>query len=228
MEVDLKFLKQTPLFRGIREEDLPKLLDCLNAKKSAYGKQDIILLAGQPVSSVGIVLSGQIQIVREDFLGNRDIVTELEPGDLFAESYSFVSADSLPVTVLSVTESEVLWTECGRIVSPCSSACGFHAKLIENMLSILASKNILLNRKIEHLSKRTTREKLLSYLSDQAARSGGREFDIPFNRQELADYLCVDRSAMSSELSRLQKEGILRFRLNHFSLKRTRGGDFQI
>lgn len=226
MKLNLKFLNRTPLFVGIREEDLPKLLDCLRAKVSSYRKQDVILLAGQPVSSVGVVLSGQVQVVREDFMGNRDIVAGLGPGDLFAESYSFVSADSLPVTVLSATDSEVLWVQCGRIVSPCSSACGFHAKLIENMLSILASKNILLNRKIEHLSKRTTREKLLSYLSDQAARSGGREFDIPFSRQELADYLCVDRSAMSSELSKLQREGVLHFCRNHFLLDQTRGDDF--
>lgn len=226
MKLDLKFLNRTPLFRGIREEDLPGLLNCLRAKVSSYRKQGIVLLAGQPVSSIGIVLSGQVQVVREDFLGSRDIVAGLGPGELFAESYSFVSADSLPVTVVSTTDSEVLWVQCGRLVSPCSAACRFHSKLIENMLSILASKNILLNRKIEHLSRRTTREKLLSYLSDQAARSGGREFDIPFSRQELADYLCVDRSAMSGELGRLRREGVLQFRRNHFLLNRTRGDDF--
>lgn len=226
MKLDLKFLNRTPLFRGIREEDLPGLLNCLHAKVSSYRKQDIILLAGQPVSSVGVVLSGQVQVVREDFMGNRDIVAGLEPGDLFAESYSFVSADSLPVTVVSAADSEVLWVQGGRLASPCSAACRFHSKLIENMLSILASKNIMLNRKIEHLSRRTTREKLLSYLSEQAVRSGGREFDVPFTRQELADYLCVDRSAMSNELSKLRGEGVLQFRRNHFLLNRTQGDHF--
>lgn len=223
MKKYLPFLTQVPLFRGILPEDLSSMLRCLNARTAAYQKQDIVLLEGQPVPSVGVVLSGKVQIVKEDFAGNRNIMAEIGPGNLFAESYSCIQADSLPVTVVSVTESEVLWVDYRRIVTTCPSACRFHTRLIENMLTILASKNILLSRKIEHISKRTTREKLLSYLSDQSARSGAREFDIPFSRQELADYLCVDRSAMSGELSRMQRDGILRFQHNHFVLVDTKG-----
>lgn len=220
MEKYVQSLTGVPLFRGIPPDELSELLNCLQAKESAYPKQAVILLEGQPVTRLGIVLSGTVQIVQEDFLGNRNIVAEFTKGSLFAESYACVPTDSLPVTVLSVTESEVLWLDYRRVVSTCSSACRFHTRLIENMLTILARKNILLNRKIEHLSKRTTREKILSYLAEQSARQGKAEFDIPFNRQELADYLCVDRSAMSNELSRLQKEGILRFQRNHFALAR--------
>lgn len=195
------------------------MLRCLNARTSGYKKQDVILLEGQRVTSVGIVTSGTIQIVKEDFQGNRNIMAECEPGSLFAESYACMQADHLPVTVLSAAESEILWIDSGKIISACTSACRFHVKLIENMMTILAAKNVLLNRKIEYLSKRTTREKLLAYLSDQAAECDGYAFDIPFNRQELADYLCVDRSALSGTLSKLQKEGILEFHLNHFLLK---------
>lgn len=207
------------MFSEIRPEDLPAMLRCLNARRAGYKKQDIILLEGQPVTSVGVVLSGKAQIIKEDFNGGRNILAEIGPGDLFAESYSCVQEGHLPVTVLSVTESEILWVDYRRIVSSCSSACKFHTRLIENMLKILASKNIMLSQKIEHISKRTTREKLLAYLSDQAAVQEARKFDIPFNRQQLADYLCVDRSAMSGELCRLRDEGILAFERNHFWLK---------
>lgn len=218
MEQYLLFLTKVPLFRGVKPEELQSMLACLQAKVKGYKKQDVILLEGQPVSAVGVVLSGKVQIIKEDFMGNRTILAENGPGNLFAESYSCVQTSHLPVTALSVTDSEVLWVDYRRIVSTCSSACRFHAKLIENMLTILASKNILLSQKIAHISKRTTREKLLSYLSDQAVRRGTHEFDIPFNRQELADYLCVDRSAMSNELGKMQNEGILQFHLRHFVL----------
>lgn len=217
MKTDADFLMRIPLFHGIGRNELPSMLNCLNARETGYQRQDIVLLEGQPVSSVGIVLSGTVQIVKEDYAGNRSLLAEIEPGHLFAEAFSCAQTEELPVTVISVTDSTVLWIDYRRIVTTCPSACRFHTKLIENMLAILASKNILLNRKIEYLSKRTTREKLLSYLSDQAARTGP-EFDIPFSRQELADFLCVDRSAMSSELSKLQREGALRFHRNHFIL----------
>lgn len=214
----LSFLNKVHLFNGIQEKDMAAMLKCLNARKSDYKKQDIILLEGEPAPYVGIVLSGKIQIIKEDFRGNRNILADIEPGNLFAEAYSCVQTNNLPITVISITESEILWIDYKKIISTCSSACRFHTKLIENMLMILSSKNILLSQKIEHISKRTIREKLLAYLSDQAAKYKSNEFDIPFNRQELADYLCVDRSAMSNELCKLQKDGILRFNLNHFLL----------
>lgn len=218
MENYIDSLKQIPLFKGIGQKDLASMLQCLNAKEMSYKKQDIVLLEGQPVNSVGIVLSGTVQVIKEDYVGNRSIIMEIPQGNLFAEAFSCARTDKIPVTVVSVTDSEILWVDYKRITSTCSSACRFHTKLIENMLAILASKNILLNQKIEYLTKRTTREKVLSYLSDQAVRKGKDEFDIPFNRQELADFLCVDRSAMSSELSKLQQEGILQFHRNHFTL----------
>lgn len=214
----LSFLNKVHLFNGIQEKDMAAMLKCLNARKSDYKKQDIILLEGEPAPYVGIVLSGKIQIIKEDFRGNRNILADIEPGNLFAEAYSCVQTNNLPITVISITESEILWIDYKKIIFTCSSACRFHTKLIENMLMILSSKNILLSQKIEHISKRTTREKLLAYLSDQAAKYKSNEFDIPFNRQELADYLCVDRSAMSNELCKLQKDGILKFNLNHFLL----------
>lgn len=216
MKKYFSILETSPLFLGIRGEELGEMLNCLNARSAAYPKQEILLLQGQPAAEMGMVLSGSIQIIKEDFGGNRTILAELGPGELFAESFACARVRRLPVTAAASSDSEVLWMDYRRVVSTCPSACPYHTKLIENMLAILASKNLLLNQKIEHLSKHTTREKLLSYLSDQAARRGETEFDIPFNRQELADYLCVDRSALSAELSRMQREGLLHYHRSHF------------
>ena len=218
MKMDYELLCRIPLFQGIVPDDLASMLQCLNARAAIYQKNELVLMEGQKVSSVGAVISGGVQVVKEDFMGNRSIMSEAGPGNIFAESYSCVQTESLPVTVVSTAESEVLWLDYWRIVTSCSTSCRFHTKLISNMLSIIATKNILLNQKITHMSMRTTREKLLSYLTDVSARKGRESFEIPFNRQELADYLCVDRSAMSNELSKLQAEGVLSFHKNRFTL----------
>ena len=211
-------LKRVPLFRGIAETDLEKMLDCLKAKPCRYAKESVILLAGQPVLGVGVVLEGNVQVIREDAHGNASILAELEPGELFAEALACSKTKESPVTVRSVTESAVLLLDYRRMLSSCPSSCAFHTTLIENMLYVLANKNSLLNQKIGYLSKRTTREKLMAYLSDQAVLHRSSHFTIPFNRQELADYLCVDRSAMSATLCRLRDEGVLDFSRSSFRL----------
>ncbi|ACL18769.1 cyclic nucleotide-binding protein [Desulfitobacterium hafniense DCB-2] len=217
----LPFLAQVSLFKGIETEELPKMLNRLNARKVSYKKNDVILREGQSVHSVGIMLSGKVKVVKEDFKGNTNVMTFIEPGAMFAEAYACTQTANLPFTVLSVMETKILWIDYRKIISTCTSACESHEKLIENMMKALASKSILLNQKIEHISKRTTQEKLLTYLFDQSKKSGSNEFEIPFSRQELADYLCVDRSAMSNELCKLQREGVLNFHLNHFKLSKS-------
>lgn len=214
----LSILTQTSLFQGIGREELPEMLSSLNARQVSYQKQDVVLREGQSVHAVGVMLSGNVKVVKDDFKGNTNIMAFIGPGQMFAEAYACTETEHLPFTVLSVLESEILWIDYRKIISTCTSACRSHEKLIENMMRALASKTILLNQKIEHISKRTTQEKLLAYLFDQSKRSGSHEFDIPFNRQELADYLCVDRSAMSNELCKLQRAGLLNFHLNHFEL----------
>lgn len=217
----LSFLTQVSLFKGIRMEELPEILNYLNAREVSYKKKDVVLREGQSVHSVGILLSGKIKVVEEDFKGNTNIMAFIEPGAMFAEAYACTQTANLPFTVLSVMESEILWIEYSKIISICTSSCRSYEKLIENMMRALASKSILLNQKIEHISKRTTQEKILAYLFDQSKKLGSNEFEIPFSRQELADYLCVDRSAMSNELCKLQREGILSFHLNHFKLSKS-------
>ncbi|MDR3053486.1 MAG: Crp/Fnr family transcriptional regulator [Coriobacteriales bacterium] len=211
-------LTRCPLFRGINEADLATLLSCLGATRASVAKGGFVFRAGDAARKVGVVLSGDIHIMQEDFWGNRSILARIEPGELFAEAFSCSQIDTLPVSVVATRPSEVLLVDYKRIITTCSSACTFHASLIHNMLRILARNNIGLTQKMEHITQRSTREKLFSYLSAQAKQAGSNRFCIPFDRQELADYLSVDRSAMSSELGKMRDAGILRFEKNRFEL----------
>lgn len=206
------------LFEGIAVHEQQALLKCLSGQARGYAKGEWIWHEGERATQVGVVLSGGVQVVREDFWGNRAILAHLEPGGLFGEAFSCAQIERLPVSVLASESSQVLLIDIRKLGVSCASACSFHARLIQNMLRVLASKNVALTQKIGHLTKRTTREKLLSYLSERAQQAGGSTFELPFNRQELADYLSVDRSALSSELGRMRDEGLLRFQRNHFEL----------
>ena len=217
-----EILKTVSLFKNIKEPDLQPLLACLSPKLAQYGKNDIVFMSGDIINSFGIVLSGQVQIVLEDFYGNRSILAQTGRGNLFGESFAFAGNEPLPVSVITAADSELLFIDCRRLVSPCSNSCIYHRQLIENMLNILALKNISLTQKIELVSKKTTREKLLAYLSAEAQKARKSSFSIPFDRQGLADYLSVDRSAMSAVLSKLRSEGIINFRKNKFELLKQR------
>ena len=219
MQVPLSFLKKTSLFRGTSEEELPTLLDCLKPSYRDYAKGEIILRQGEDVSAVGLVLSGRAQVIEEDFWGNRNILADAMPGDLFAESYAFLPGELLRVSVVSEEPSRIMLVDSRRMLEICSSACRFHTRLVQNVLAESARKNLALTRKLSHMSKRTTREKLLSYLSGQSLAAGSETFEIPFNRHQLADYLCVDRSAMSNELCKMRDEGLLTFDRSNFHLK---------
>jgi CRP-like cAMP-binding protein len=219
MSIPYGFLKKTSLFRGTSEEELPTLLDCLAPTTREYAKNELILRQGEDVSAVGLVLSGRAQVIEEDFWGNRSILADAWPGDLFAEAYAFLPGERLRVSVVAAEPTSVMLLDAKRMLEVCSSACRFHTRLVQNVLAESARKNLALTRKVSHMSKRSTREKLLSYLSGQALGAGSDAFEIPFNRQQLADYLCVDRSAMSSELCKMRDEGLLVFDKNRFQLK---------
>ena len=196
-----------PLFRGIPEKDLPALLEGTAARWVSFRKGELLLRRGEVTRRLGLVLTGTVHIVREDFWGRRSIVGLAGPGEVFAESCA-LAGEPLEVSVLAAAAGEALFLEAERLTE----------RLSANLLALLAEKNLTLTGKMRHMAKPTTREKLLSYLSAQAARAGGPEFDIPLDRQQLADYLAVDRSAMSAVLGRLREEGVLEFRKNHFRL----------
>ena len=205
-------MTSSPLFRNISPADLASLLDCLDARERAYEKGAWLLRRGERTDRLGLVLSGTVHILREDFWGSRSIVGLAGPGEIFAESYA-LAGEPLEVSVLAASDARVLFLR----VETALTGCG---QLTRNLTALLAEKNLTLTRKMRHMARRTTREKLLSYLSAQALRSGGAEFDIPMDRQQLADYLAVDRSAMSAALGKLRDEGVLEFRKNHFRLLR--------
>lgn len=211
-------LLETPLFRGITQKEMISMLQCLSVRSKKYSQNQVIYLAGEKVSHIGIILQGKVLITKEDYNNNRSILAEFREGNIFGEAFSFSAADKLTVSVISASDSEILFIDPHKIVTFCSSACTFHSKLIENMLSIISNKNILLNEKIDVLSKRTIKNRLLAFLQIQSQKLGKTSFSIQFNRQELADYLCVDRSALSNELSKLQDEGLLSFSHNEFQL----------
>ena len=198
-----------PLFRGIAAGELPALLDRSSAREVRFAKGELLLHRGETPRSLGLVLEGGVHIIREDFWGNRSIVGLAGPGEIFAESYA-LAGKPLAVWVLAAADGRALFLDAGHLSQ----------RLSANLLALLAEKNLMLTEKMRHMARRTTREKLLSYLSAQALRAGTAEFDIPLDRQQLADFLAVDRSAMSAALGKLRDECVLEFRKNHFRLLR--------
>lgn len=213
-------LSRCPLFAGIAAADIPVLLECLGARVVSVEKQQTIFWEGDPAQDMGIVLEGAVQVVRDDYYGNRTIVAQVEPGGLFAEAFACAGTPSYPVSVVASAPGQMMLLNCQRIMSVCSSACAFHNRLIKNLLAIVATKTLQLNQKLELLSRRSIRERLLSYLLSCAKKESSPEFSIPYDRQQLADYLCVERSALSAEIGKLQKEGIVESRRSWFRLKK--------
>jgi len=218
MQEIFPILMRCALFAGITSGDLEKLISCLSAACKSLEKGEAALLEGEPARVLGIVLSGSVQVVRDDYYGNRSIMARLSPGDLFAEAFACSGASVMPVSVIAMEPTQVLLIDAQRIMHPCSSACGFHQQLLYNLVRILAAKNLVCNRKIEVTSKRSTRGKLMTYLMLEAQAARSSSFSIPYDRQELADYLEVDRSGLSAEIGRLRREGVLTCEKNRFTL----------
>lgn len=213
-------LRTCPLFRGIEGQELSKALDCLGARVFSLSKGEAVLREGEAAKDVGIVLAGKLQIERTDVFGNRSILAQVGPGELFGESFACAGVEAVPVTVAAAEAGEVLLIDCRQITHPCGNACRFHQRMLLNLLQEMAAKNLVFHQKIEVTSKRTTREKLMTYLTLQAKRQGGLEFEIPYDRQELADYLEVERSGLSAEIGKLRRQGVLQAERRRFKLCR--------
>lgn len=213
----VSILRQSVLFSQIQADDIPHLLPCLKARKTEFPKDYTIIDEREYTDELGVVLSGSVNIVRHDFWGNRTVVSNLTVADSFAETLACTQQMS-EVSVITCEPSTILFLDVHQVITSCSKACSFHHILIENMVRLLSYKNLELMKKINHITKRSTREKLLSYLSAEAKKQGSKSFLIPFDRQQLADYLCVERSAMSSELSKMRSEGLLEYQKSFFTL----------
>ena len=218
MEIIFSNLQKSLLFSGIGENDLKKLFACLSPRKKLIRRDTPVFMAGDDVGPVYFVLSGSLHIVDEDFWGNRSIVETMKENILFGEAYVFSSAEKHLVSVVAAEDSWILVINPVKLFETCSKDCEWHVRLIRNALSIVSEKIVRLTEKLGYVMRRTMREKLLCYLSRCAQLEKSTSFYIPYSRQQLADYLCVDRSALSHELSKLQNEGLLCYRKNHFEL----------
>ena len=216
---DLKILENSRLFAGIHADEIRPMLSCLQAVERNYPRGAYIFHAGEEVRALALLVRGTAHIQKEDFWGNRSLLASLTAGDIFAEAYAMPGSGAMRSDVVAVESCTVLLMDVERVLSRCTNSCAFHARLTENLFALLAEKNRVLARKADYLAQRTTRQKLLAYLSEQAQRAGRAEFTIPFNRQQLADFLSVERSAMSAELSRMQAEGLIETERSRFRLK---------
>ena len=218
MKKYISILKRTKLFSGVGDDDILSMLNCLNATVREYNKGAYAFRQGEYIRNLMILLEGRLHIQKEDYWGNLNILNEICPGEMFGEAYIVPNGGTLMNDVIAAETSTVLFFDIERILTVCPSACPFHTQLVKNMFYTISDKNKSLVQKLRYMSQRSTREKLLSYLSDEAKRQNSSSFSIPFNRQQLADFLSVDRSAMSNELCRLRNEGMLDFHKSEFTL----------
>lgn len=218
MEEYIGKLKGTQLFAGIRDAEISAMLVCLQAKLLRFQRGDYVFREGERIEVIPILTEGRLLVQRDDFWGNRSIVNVIRPGEMFCEAYAAPGSGAIRNDVIAEEDSTVICFDIRKVLTTCSSACGFHAAVIQNLFFSISEKNRRLVQKINHMSKRSTRAKLLSYLSEEAKIQSSSHFSIPFNRQQLADFLCVDRSAMSHELCKMRDEGLLAFDRNQFFL----------
>lgn len=225
----LQVLQKCPLFLGINTSAIQAVLLELKASKQPFSRGEYLIHAGDILGRFGIVLEGTIVVTQTDFWGNHNLVARLKPGQIFAESFAFAGELPTTVSVYADMDTLILWINSERLrsldyersqTSKQAYPSTVHFQLLQNLISVLANKNLHLNEKLSHMGKRTTREKLMSYLSTQAQKAGSAQFTIELTRQQLADYLTVNRSALSTELSRLQKEGHITYKGNRFSLQK--------
>lgn len=202
-------LQKSPLFHGFSEEDLQHSLTCWGGSVKTYGRHEIIYPEGARVSQIGVILEGFVDTILEDYWGNRTLLRRFQEGQLFADSFIVAKEQAMPFTAVSASDTVVLMLSYQKMLEPCERICDMHKRLVDNLLTITAKNNIMLLRKITLLTKRTVREKLMGFLSSEARKAGSNQFRLLLNRQELADYLAMDRSTLSSELSKMHREGIL-------------------
>lgn len=219
MEKYLDVLMNIPLFEGIKRDDLNAVLNCLGAQSMNYRKGEIMLTAGDEIRSFGVILSGSVQVLQEDSSGRQTLLSSFGTGESFAEVLVCAGVKESPVTALAAEDVEVMLLDFNRILHVCSNACSHHTTLIQNMLRMLAQKNLVMNRKIRYLMLKGMRQKLAAYLLEQSRTAGADTFKIPYSRAELADFLNVDRSALSRELGRLRDEGLIAFKGDFFMLR---------
>ncbi len=214
----ISVLKRTKLFAGVSDDEIEAMLSCLGARMQRYKKGEFVLRQGEHLSDILVLVEGNLHIQKDDYWGNCSILGHIAVGEIFGEAYVAPDSGAILNDVIAITDSAVIFFDVKRVITTCPSSCRFHGMVVQNMFFAISEKNRKLVQKLGHMSKRSTREKLISYLSEEAKRQNSSHFTIPFNRQQLADFLSVDRSAMSNELSKMRDEGLLQFEKNNFTL----------
>lgn len=218
--MDFHFITETDLFCGCSEEDVRNMAEYLGFRTIAYKKGSIIYQEGTSVTDIGLVLSGRVQIGHNDFWGNQSILSIVPAGGVFAEAYACIPGERLMIQVTANEPCEILFINVPKLFTPCAAGSIQH-KLMQNLITISAQKNLQLSRRSLHTSPKTIRERLLSYFLQLMAEQGSQNIELPFDRQQLADYLNLDRSALSKELGKMKKDGLIDYRKNRFSIKKT-------
>jgi CRP-like cAMP-binding protein len=219
LEAYASTLAKVSLFAGIERTDLTTMLSCLEPKLSIYQKSDFIAIAGEKFESIGILLEGEAVVIKENAAGNRVVMDILKPGDIFGEVVVFVEDPVWPGSVVAQEASKILFIPRQKIIGQCHKMCSRHREIIRNMLKILSEKAVLLNKKVEYLTIKSMRGKIAAYLLEQYRKNGKTTFELPLNRNEMADFLNVSRPSMSREMSRMKDEGIFDFHLTTFRIK---------
>lgn len=217
--MDIHLLAGTRLFQGIREHEIEAMLTCLSAEERTYGKDAYIYRAGDVTDRLGVVMEGAVNIIKDDVWGNRKIIENIGGGQIFGETYACLKGEPLMVDVQASERSRILFMDVNRILTTCSSSCDFHNRLIRSLMYVLAGKNLMLTRKMDIITPKSLRERVMVYLSQESVKQGCRTVTVPFNRQQMADYLSVDRSALSAELSRMQRDGVISYEKNRFTIQ---------
>ena len=217
--MDIHLLAGTRLFQGIREHEIEAMLTCLSAEERTYGKDAYIYRAGDVTGRLGGVMEGAVNIIKDDVWGNRKIIENIGRGQIFGETYACLKGEPLMVDVQASERSRILFMDVNRILTTCSSSCDFHNRLIRSLMYVLAGKNLMLTKKMDIITPKSLRERVMVYLSQESVKQGCRTVTVPFNRQQMADYLSVDRSALSAELSRMQRDGVISYEKNRFTIQ---------
>lgn len=212
-------LQKSPLFQCIQPEDLEGMLKCLNARETSFDKNEFIMSSDDTLHLIGVVLDGSVEMINEDSFGKKSILTVIDIGGVFGETYACAQEKHRTIAFQAHTRCTVLLLDYQRVLHSCTVTCIFHHRLIENMVMLIASKNLELIEKVEIISQPSVRKKILAYLMRMAQAVGKQTFTVPLSRSEMAEYLCIDRSAMTRELSRMQEEGVLVFHKREFTLK---------
>ena len=218
MKKFIPILKKTQMFSNVDENEINSMLSCLNARTISYKKGEYVFRQGEYLNNITVLVEGGLHVQSDDYWGNRSIINVITIGEMFGEAYAALGSGALLNDVVAVEDSTVIFFDVRRILTVCSSACKFHSLVVQNLFFAISEKNRMLVQKLGHMAKRSTREKLISYLSEESKRQSSPTFTIPFNRQQLADFLSVDRSAMSNELCKMRDEGLLIFEKNKFTL----------